>query len=143
MDRRVASGRPAGPHLQQRGVVGVPDVKAAAGNARALDLRMAPQAKVGVAGYEHFPVDGAMGIVTNGAAFAQRRVLEDEGPGLLAMALRAAFVLPGHGQSAPGFENVTPVRVVALDTGQAAFDDLVMLREAELRLDIQMTLKTG
>ena len=54
MNRRVAAGSPAGSDLQSRGVIHVADVNLFA---RRLDLRVAAQAKIGIALHEHFLVD--------------------------------------------------------------------------------------
>ena len=84
-----------------------------------------------------------MRVVTRGATFAQRLVFKDEWSRLLAMTLRATFILPGHRQSADGFEDVAAVRIMALDTTHVSFDDRVMLRQVEFRLNVEMTLKAG
>ena len=52
MDCGMAAGGPAGPHLKKSSVVRVADVNVAGGNIRALDLRVATQAKVRVIGHE-------------------------------------------------------------------------------------------
>src|SRR6266568_1689514 len=104
---------------------------------------MASQAKVRVACHEHFTVHRAVRVMAHGAAFAQRLVVEDIGPGLLAMTLRAALVMPRHGQTTSRLENISPVRVVALDAIHAAFNHRMMLRQIEFGLGIQMTLKAG
>ena len=124
-------------------MVRVPDVNVPAGNTRALDLCVTAQAQIGVARGEHFFIDRAVRIMTGGAAFAQRLMFEDERSGLLAMALRATFVLPGHGQSAGWFEDVAAMRVVAGPTTHAAFNDRVMLGQIEFRLNVEMALKAG
>ena len=77
------------------------------------------------------------------AAFAHRVVLEDKRPRLVAMALRAAFVLTRHGESVRRFENVAAVRVVAIHATHVALDDGMMLRQIKFRVDVEMTLKTG
>src|SRR5437899_1020669 len=82
-----------------------------------------------------------MRVVADGAAFAEGFVLEYERPGLFAVALRAAFVAPGHGQAARGFENVASVRIMALNTVHPAFDHRMMLRQAELGMGFYMALE--
>ena len=42
-----------------------------------LDLRMAPQAKVGIGLHKHLVVDGAVRLMTRGASFPQSFMLED------------------------------------------------------------------
>lgn len=139
----MAAGSPAGSDLHERRMIRVADVNVSARNIRALHLCVATQAKIRVARDEHFLIDRAVRIVTNGAALAQRGVLEDKWPRLFAMTLRAAFVLPRHGQSARRFENVAAVRIVALPAIHAAFNDRMMLRQIEFSVNVQMTLKTG
>ncbi len=58
------------------------------------------------------------------------------------MTLRAAFVLPGHGQAAGRLEDVASMRVMALPAAQVAFNDLMMLRQAEFGVNVEVTLKT-
>ena len=136
----MASGGPAGSHLQKRRVIGIADQNC---SAETLRLRMATQAKVGVAFNEHFLIDRAVWVVTNGAAFAHRLVLEYKWPRLIAMTLRATFILSRHRQSARRFENVAAVRVVAIHATHAAFDDRMMLWQTEFGVDIEMALETG
>lgn len=121
----------------------VADVNVSGGDIRALNLRMAPQAKIRVALDEHFLVDRAVWIMANDAAFAQRRMFKDERSCLVAMTLRAAFILPRHRQSSRRSENVAAVRVVALHAVHVAFDDRMVLRQIKLRVHVEMTLKTG
>ena len=102
---------------------------------------MALEAKVGVALDEHLGVDGTVGIVADGATFAECCVFEDEGPGLFAMALRAVFVDARHGQAARRFHDIHAVRVVALDTAHFSFNDRVMLRKVEFRASFLVALK--
>lgn len=139
----MTAGGPASSHLQQRGVVRVADVNAPRGNCGALDLGVATQAKVGIARHQHFLIDRTVRAVTGGAAFAQRFVLEDKGPRLVAVTLRATFVLPGHGQTAGRLEDVAPVRVVTLAATHMAFENLMMLRQAEFRVNVKMALEAG
>ena len=56
----MASGRPAGPDLQERGMVGVSDKNAPI---RPLDLRVTTQAEIGVARHQHLLVDRAVRVV--------------------------------------------------------------------------------
>jgi hypothetical protein len=48
------------------------------------------------------------------AAFAHGAVLKNERPRLFAMARRARFIPARHGQPARRFENVRPVRIMAI-----------------------------
>lgn len=136
----MASGSPTGSHLQKRCVIGVADENGSIGT---LNLRVTAQAKVGIAFDQHLLIDRAVWVVTNVATFAQRFVLEDKGSCLFAVALRATFVLSRHRQSARRFENVAAVRIVAIHTTHAAFNDRMMLRKTEFGMNIKMTLKTG
>jgi hypothetical protein len=84
-----------------------------------------------------------MRVVTDGASFAQCLVFENNGPGLLAMTLRAAFIPSGHRQSALRLEYVPTVRIVALNAAHPSFDHKVMLRQMKLAFDVEMALKTS
>ena len=137
---RVATRAPARAQGQKNGVILLSDEPAAA---RALHLRMTFQAKVRIAFDEQFLVDRAVRSVANRAPFPQGLVFKYEGPGLLAMTLRAAFVQPRHRQSAVRFHDVAAVRIVALHAVHPVFNDRVMLRQVELRVDFKMALKAG
>jgi len=140
MNRRMAAGSPACSDSQKHRVINVADVNLLA---HRLDLCVAAQAKVRVALDEHFLIDRAMRIVANDAALTHRRMFKDEWPRLVAMTLRATFILPRHGQSARRLENVAAMRVMALHAAHVAFDDRMMLRQIKLRVDVEMTLKAG
>jgi hypothetical protein len=79
--------------------------------------------------------------MTDGATFAQRRVLEDKGPGLLAMALRTRFIGAGHCQATSGFENVAAMRVMALGAAHVLLDQRMMLWQMKLGLRLPVTLE--
>jgi hypothetical protein len=81
--------------------------------------------------------------MTNDATFAQRLVLENEGAGLLAVALGTGLIVSGHRETARRFENVTTVRVVTLNTIHLAFDYGMMLRQFEFSMRREVTLETG
>ncbi len=134
---------PAGSHLEKSRVVGVANIEMAGRNVRALVLCVAAHAKVGVVINEHFLVDGTVGVVANGATFVHGLMFEDEWPCLVLVALCATLVLPGHGQSTGGFEDVAAVRVMAIRAIHVPLDDRMMLGEAEFALHIEMALKTG
>ena len=123
-------------------MVHVADVELASG-ARALHLRMAAEAQVGVTDGQQLGVDRAVGIVASGAAFPQRGVIEYEGPGLFPVAPGAGLVRAGHGRAAGRFHNVQAVRIVALDAIHLAFGDRVVLGKMEFGVDVQMALETG
>src|SRR5437899_7160018 len=82
-----------------------------------------------------------MWIVTDRAALAERGVLEDEGPGLFAMAFGAGLVQPPHGKSTLRLHDVLAVRIMALDAVHLAFGDGMMLGEMKLRLNFLVTLE--
>jgi hypothetical protein len=141
VDGTVAARRPtrAPAQIEKKGRV----IDGADENSSALlILRMASQAKVRVGLDEHLFVDRTVRVVTSGATFAQRFVLEHHGPGLLAVTRGASLVEPRHRQPARGFENVAAVRVVALHAVHAAFGDGMMLRQIEFSVRLQMALKT-
>jgi len=124
-------------------MVCVADVNVPAWNRRALGLRMAAKAKIGIALHEHFLVYRPVRIVTSDATFPERVVLEDKRTDLVAVALRATLILPGHRQSPRWFHDVQAMRIVALHTIHAAFQYGMMLGKMKLRLEIQVTLEAG
>jgi hypothetical protein len=121
----------------------VADVDLSGGRAWALHLGMATQTEIGIALCEQFPIQRPVRVVTDSAAFAQRLVFENHGPGLLAMALRAAFISAGHCQAATGFEDVSAVRIVALHTIHPPFQDRMMLREMKPGFSLDVALETS
>jgi len=139
----MATRRPASADGQKRRVVGVADVNMAGGNIRSLRLRVAAQAKIWIVFNEHLLVDGAVRVVANDAAFAQSFVFKNERACLGLMTLRAILVLPRHRQSAGRFENIAAVRVVAIHATHVAFNDGMMLRQTEFRMNVEVALKTG
>jgi len=81
--------------------------------------------------------------MAGGASFAQRRMLENEGAGLLPVALRTRFVLPGHRQTPGRFHDIHPMRIVALRAIHLPFRHGMMLWKMEFRIDLQMALITS
>ena len=112
-------------------------------NIRSLDLCVAAHTKIRIAFNEHFLVDRTVRAMTDDAAFAHRRMRENEWPGLVAMTLRTAFILPRHGQSARRFENVASVWIVALHAVHVALDDRMVMRQIKFRVNVKVALKTG
>jgi hypothetical protein len=106
-------------------------------------LRVTTQAKVGITLGEQFAVHRSVRVVTGDAAFPQGWMLEDERAGLRPMTLRAALVEPGHGQSARWFEDVAPVRIVALNAIHPAFHQRMMVRGLEFAPHFQVALQAG
>lgn len=139
VDGGMAAGRPAGTEGEQGFVVHLSDPQF---TGALLDLGVAFQAQVRVAFGEHFGVHRAVGAVAGDAALPIRLVFEDEGAGLLPMARAALFVQLGHAEAAGRLEDFAPMRVVALDAVHLAFDHRMMLRQAELHLDILVAAVT-
>src|SRR3974377_86788 len=92
VDRRVASRRPAGAHADETGMIDVADIDLPWQHVRACHLRVTPEAEVEVRLDEQLGVDGAVRARADGATLAQRRMLEDDRPGLLPMALSARLI---------------------------------------------------
>lgn len=132
---------PAGAVAEKSGVVDIANKQPGDASDRLLALGMAFEAKVGVALDEHLGVDGTVRVVADGATFTERRMFEDEGTGLFAMALRAVFVDARHGQATRWFHDVHAVRVVALDAVHFSFNDRVMLRKVEFGTSFLVALK--
>ena len=107
-----------------------------------LDLRVAPEAKVRIAGDQKRPIDGTMWRVANHATLTHRFMLEDKRPRLLAMTLRAALVQPRHGQTTCRFQNIRTVRIMALHAIHAFFQYGMVLRQVEFSLRLEVALKT-
>jgi hypothetical protein len=110
-------------------------------------LRMAFEAEIVVALDEHLVSDGAVRVMTDGAPFAQRFMVEDPRARLLTVTFRAAFVQARHagrwpntkGGAMRSLHHVRAVRIVALDTIHATFQDGMMLGKLELRVNVKMT----
>lgn len=143
MHGRVTAGAPTAPESQKSRMILAANKNSSLTRRRTCRLGVTLQAQVVVALDEHGLVDRAVRIMADGAALAQRLVLEDEPLGLFAMTLRTRFVEPRHGKTAGGFQDIPAVRVVALHTIHFAFDDRMMLRQVELRVRLEMTLKTS
>lgn len=124
-------------------MVRVTNENMAGGNIRSLGLRVAAQAKIGVVVHEQFLIDGTMRVMTNGASFTHGFVFENHRACLRLVTTRAALILSRHRQAALGLENVAPVRVMAIHAIHESFHDGMVLRQTELRLDVQMALETG
>ena len=122
-------------------MVDVPDVNLARCDAWALDLRVTAQAEVEIGLEQQLGVDGAVRAMAYRATFAQRGMLEDERPGLFAVALRASLILACHRQAARSPVNVASVRFVALGTVHFLLQHRVMLRKLKLCLHLEMALK--
>jgi hypothetical protein len=80
--------------------------------------------------------------MTHSATLPQRFMLEHNRPRVIPMTLRAILVQPRHRQSTRWLENVSSVRIVALNTIHVTFNHWVTLRHSKFCLRLQMTLKT-
>ena len=128
---------------EQRGVLHLANVNFTRGDTRTLRLGMAAQTQIGIVRHEHLPVDRTVRQMTNHAAFAQGFVIEDKRPRLFTMALGAGLILPRHGESAGGFENVRAMRVMALHAIHPAFNDRMMLRQTEFSVRFEVAIETS
>ena len=124
-------------------MIGITNVNMARWHIGALPLRMAAQAKIRITFDEHLLVDRAVWVMANTATLVHRLVLKDERARLCPVTLRAALILTRHRQTASRFENVAAVGVVAIHAIHMALNDGMMLRQRELRVSIQVALKTG
>jgi len=144
----VAACAPARAAAHERGVRHVANEKVAA---HCVHLRVALKAKVVVALHEHLVGNRAMRVVTDRAAFTECFMLVNDWPRLFAMALRARFIEPSHSRLGAHtergpmrcFENVRPVRIVALRAVHPLLQDRMMVRKSELRVHLHMTVQAG
>ena len=141
MHRRVAPRRPASAHPEKIRMGDIANIDLARSRTRSLDLGMASEAEIHVPLDQQLGIDGPVRVMADGAALPQRRMLEDKGPGLLPVALSAGFVLARHRQPAGGFEDVAPMRVVALDAIHLLLRHRVVLGKLEFRLLLTMALE--
>lgn len=120
----------------------ITDKKVAAGT-RPLHLSVAFEAEIHVPLHEHLGIDGAVRVVANRATLAQCRVLKDVRSCLFTMTSGTTLIEARHGQSPGGFQNVHPVRVVALDAIHLAFENRVMLRQVKFHARFLVALEAG
>jgi len=132
----VASGGPTGPLLHANRVIGTSNQNPPAPHL----LEMAVDAQVVISRHEHLLVDGAMGIMADGAAVAHGFVFEYERTPLRGMTLEAVFVLRQQGRAA--FERGAFVRVMAVAAIHPVFRDLMMVGQREFPPYIRMAFKT-
>ncbi len=129
--------------MDERRVIDVADEKGPRSTARFLHLSMAAQAEVRIANSQHLCVHRAMRSVADGAAFAECRMFEDVRFGLFAVTVGTGFIDARHRETAGGFHDIKPVRIVALNAGHFAFKDGMMLRQMELGVRRNVTLETS
>ena len=137
MNGSVAAGTPADSLHDKTGVIWVPE-NDGTGNRQ---LRMAFDAQIGVALDEKLVVDGTMRLVTDGAAFSQRLMLEDIRARLLPVAPKAGLVHTTH-KGSLGQEDICSMRIMAADAGEAALPHRMVVLEAEEHFRRWMALKT-
>ena len=135
MHRRVAARRPAGAAAD---IVRVPFIPEINFSRRGLHLRVAFDAEVRVALVEQLSREGAVRRVAGHAAFAQGFVTENVRLALLAMAVGARLVESRECEAALGLVDVEAVGVVALAAVELAFEDLMMMRQAELGVGLDV-----
>jgi hypothetical protein len=104
-----------------------------------LHLRVTAQAQVWIWLDQHLAIDRTVRLMTGRASFAHGLVFKDKPPRLLAMAGGALLVQPRHGKTTRGLHNVGPMRIVALNAMHLPFEHWMMLRQAELGVDIEVT----
>ena len=138
----MASRGPAGAVVDIRGVIDVADEERA-GCSGLWRLRVATEAEIGIADGQQLCIYRSVWVVASGAAFAHRGMFEDVWLRLFAMTVAAGFIDAGHGEATVRLHDVEAVRVVAIDAGHFAFEEWVVLRQMELRIFGEVTLKTG
>ena len=94
VDRSMTTSAPASALTQKSGVWRSADVDFSL--CAILGLSVALQAKVGIAFYQQFAVEGAMRIMTDGAAFTKRFMFEHKRTRLLPVTLGAGLILSCH-----------------------------------------------
>ena len=134
MNRFVAARRPARALLQSHGVIGPADQDGAAFDL----LKMAFEAKVGIAHGQQFGVDATMRRVTGGAAFVQRLVFEHIRAALCLMALEAILFLRKHLRAAAGMSDAL-VRRMTENASHPAFGHGMMAGQFKLTANVQVT----
>jgi len=102
---------------------------------------VALEAKIGVAGDQHLVVDRAVRVMTSGASFPHRFMLEDKRSALSGMALAASIVLSQQRCSSAA-NSRTLVRIVAVGAAHPPIKNRVAVRQLKLPFLVEMTLKT-
>lgn len=81
---------------QKKGMRHLADIDVSLRHDRALELRVAFQAEIGIPFHQEFGIYRSVGGMAYGTAFPQGFMLEYKRPGLLAVALGTTLVQPGH-----------------------------------------------
>ena len=114
-------------------------------------LGMALETKIVVTLDKHLVRNRAVGLMTDGAAFAQGFMFVDDHARLFAMALCASFIEPSQaglrtrakGCVMRSFEDIRAVWIVALHAIHPGFQDRMMVGQSELGLHVDMTIQAS
>lgn len=136
----MAPGAVAGAGLQVKGVILLADEHLPVGGRQ---LGVAAQAEVRAAVGEQGPVDRAVGLMAGNAAFLEGFVHEHEGARLFLVAAGAGFIQPRHREPARRFHEVAAVRIVAVHTAHAAFEEGMTVRQVEVGMDLDVAAETS
>jgi hypothetical protein len=107
---------------------------------RKIHLRVAAQAEVIVARYQHFRMQGPVHLMAGRAAFTHGLVFKHKRPALFFVAFKTRLVDPFQTRRGPGFD-VRTVRAVAGGAVHLAFQDRMVVRQAEFHFFVGMALK--
>jgi hypothetical protein len=106
-----------------------------------LHLRVAPQAKIRIAGHQQLAIDRTVRIMAHGASLSQRLVLKHKRARQVPVTLTAILIEPRHRQPACPLEDIRAVRIMALHAVHASFNDRVMLRQVKFSASLEMALQ--
>ncbi len=107
-----------------------------------LALEVAFEAEIVIALLQHLLIDRSVHTMTTAAAFPDGFMFEDEWPALRDMAFDAEILLCEQG-GATCAHGVPFMGVVAVDAGDFAFQDRVMIGKVELCALVQVALEAG
>jgi hypothetical protein len=100
-------------------------------------LEVTLQAKIGAALRQHFVIHRSMRVVTCGATFPHRLMLEHERSALRDMALGAGFLVRGQRERTTG-RRLSLVRIMAIAATHLPISDRMMIRQIEPPFHLQM-----
>ncbi len=143
VDGGVATGGPATATGEEGRVIDGPDDELAGGNTGTLNLGMTAKAEIQVRLDQQLRIDGTVGRMTQGAAFAQGLMGKGGGSCLGPMAGGAGLVRARFENGCGRFENIDAVGVMALHTIHPTFDHRMMLWQVELSPGFEMTPEAG